>query len=135
MKTYNTIFKCITAITVLLVFTFSTNMNAQNNNRWQNNNNNRFGNNGRGIGGNNGATSEHSAYVNNNGNKGHAGEGNRGNGVGNMPYGNQGSNGNPNGRTGNKGDSIPLDGGLGILLIGAAALGVKKLRDNKNDKL
>ncbi|ULC58309.1 hypothetical protein MBM09_10290 [Flaviramulus sp. BrNp1-15] len=32
------------------------------------------------------------------------------------------------------GDSIPLDGGLSILLIGAAAFGVKKLRGNKNDK-
>ena len=27
--------------------------------------------------------------------------------------------------------SIPLDGGLSILLLGAAAFGVKKLRDNK----
>ena len=32
------------------------------------------------------------------------------------------------------GDSIPIDGGLGILLVGAAAFGVKKLRDNKNEK-
>ena len=31
-------------------------------------------------------------------------------------------------------DAIPLDGGLTILLVGAAAYGVKKLRDNKNDK-
>ncbi|MFH6768573.1 hypothetical protein V8G56_07490 [Gaetbulibacter aquiaggeris] len=30
------------------------------------------------------------------------------------------------------GTSVPLDGGLGILLVGAAAFGVKKLRDNKN---
>ena len=29
-------------------------------------------------------------------------------------------------------DSIPLDGGLSILLLGAAAYGVKKIRDNKN---
>ena len=28
--------------------------------------------------------------------------------------------------------SVPLDGGLGILVLGAAAFGVKKLRDNKN---
>ncbi|MCB4798124.1 PID-CTERM protein-sorting domain-containing protein [Neotamlana laminarinivorans] len=28
-------------------------------------------------------------------------------------------------------DSVPLDGGLGILVLGAAAFGVKKLRDNK----
>lgn len=30
---------------------------------------------------------------------------------------------------------VPLDGGLAVLLVGAAAFGVKKLRDNKNDKL
>lgn len=29
------------------------------------------------------------------------------------------------------GDTIPLDGGLSVLLLGAAAFGVKKLRDNK----
>ena len=28
-------------------------------------------------------------------------------------------------------DAIPLDGGLSILLLGAAAFGVKKLRDNR----
>jgi hypothetical protein len=33
------------------------------------------------------------------------------------------------------GDSVPLDGGLGILLVGAAAFGIKKLRDKKNDKI
>ncbi|GGK11921.1 hypothetical protein GCM10007962_02700 [Yeosuana aromativorans] len=102
----------------ILLFTFATPSKA-------------FQNNGKGIGGNNGATIEHSAYVNNNGNNGHAGEGNHGNGVGNLPYGNQGSNNNPNGRTGTR-DSIPLDGGLSILLLGAAAFGVKKLRDKKN---
>ena len=32
-------------------------------------------------------------------------------------------------------DSIPLDGGLSILLLGAAAFGVKKLRDNKNAEI
>lgn len=32
---------------------------------------------------------------------------------------------------GPKGDKIPLDGGLSVLLLGAAAFGVKKLRDNK----
>mgnify|MGYP000250586093 CR=1 FL=1 len=31
-------------------------------------------------------------------------------------------------------DSIPLDGGLGILVLGAAAFGIKKLRGNKEDK-
>ena len=34
-----------------------------------------------------------------------------------------------------KPDSIPLDGGLSVLLLGAAAFGVKKLRENKNDKV
>jgi len=28
-------------------------------------------------------------------------------------------------------DAIPLDGGLSILLLGAAAFGIKKLRENK----
>ncbi len=39
------------------------------------------------------------------------------------------------GKKGNntKGDAVPLDGGLGILVLGAAAFGVKKLRDKKND--
>ncbi|GAA3599807.1 hypothetical protein Q4Q39_19105 [Flavivirga amylovorans] len=32
-------------------------------------------------------------------------------------------------------DSVPLDGGLGILLLGGAAFGVRKLLKNKNDKL
>lgn len=31
-------------------------------------------------------------------------------------------------------DSIPLDGGLSFLVLGAAAFGVRKLRGNKNDK-
>ncbi|GAA3653563.1 hypothetical protein GCM10022397_42660 [Flavivirga jejuensis] len=34
-----------------------------------------------------------------------------------------------------KPDSIPLDGGLSILLIGGAAFGIRKLFGNKNDKL
>lgn len=106
--------KIITSLLIILALTFTSNSNAL-----QDNN---------GIGGNNGATIEHSANVNNNGNNGNAGQGNQGNGVGNNPYGNQGSNGNPNGRAGGRGDSVPLDGGLGILLAGAAALGIKKLR-------
>ncbi|WP_111307982.1 PID-CTERM protein-sorting domain-containing protein [Confluentibacter sediminis] len=32
------------------------------------------------------------------------------------------------------GDSIPLDGGLGILLVGATAFGVKKLRQKNNEE-
>ncbi|WP_405296075.1 PID-CTERM protein-sorting domain-containing protein [Algibacter sp. Ld11] len=31
-------------------------------------------------------------------------------------------------------DSVPLDGGLGFLMLGAAALGVKKLRSKKDAK-
>ena len=38
-------------------------------------------------------------------------------------------------RCGGGGDKIPLDGGLSILAIGAAAFGFRKLRgNNKNDK-
>lgn len=114
MKTKSLVFfKTITTLCVFMVFMFTVNMNAQNG--WAN-----------------GATIEHSANVNENRNNGYAGEGNNGNGVGNYPYGNQGSNDNPNGRTGGGGnDSIPLDGGLGILLLGAAVFGVKKLHDYK----
>ncbi|MEN3322129.1 hypothetical protein VP395_00180 [Mariniflexile soesokkakense] len=36
---------------------------------------------------------------------------------------------------GGSSDSVPLDGGLGVLLVGAAAFGVKKLRENINDKI
>ena len=39
--------------------------------------------------------------------------------------------GNNGGGNNGGGDSIPLDGGLSILLLGAAAFGVKKLRDTK----
>ena len=35
------------------------------------------------------------------------------------------------GNCGGGGTSVPLDGGLSILLLGAAAFGVKKLRENK----
>ena len=31
--------------------------------------------------------------------------------------------------------SVPLDGGLSVLLLGAAAFGVKKLRGNKKDEI
>ena len=111
MKTKSLVFvKTTTSFFMFMIFMFTVNLYAQN-------------------GWNNGATIEHSANVNENGNNGYAGEGNQGNGVGNYPYGNQGSNDNPNGRTG--GDSIPLDGGLAILLLGAAAFGVKKLHDYK----
>lgn len=89
--------------------------------------------NGRGLGPDNGATKVHSAFVNKN-NNGKAGEGNKGRGVGNIPYGNQGKNGNPNGRTGTRTPSIPLDGGLSLLVLGAAAFGIRKLRNDRNDK-
>ena len=28
--------------------------------------------------------------------------------------------------------SVPIDGGLAVVILGAAAFGIKKLRDNKN---
>lgn len=34
---------------------------------------------------------------------------------------------------GGHGDKVPLSGGLGILVLGAAAFGVKKLRSKRND--
>ena len=37
----------------------------------------------------------------------------------------------PNGSSDDKPGSVPLDGGLSVLLLGAAAFGIKKLRDNK----
>jgi hypothetical protein len=46
----------------------------------------------------------------------------------------QAPQGPPTGQTDtadNDTDSIPLDAGLSILLVGAAAFGIKKLRDNK----
>jgi len=42
--------------------------------------------------------------------------------------------GHKKGDNGRPVDSVPLDGGLGILLLGAAAFGVKKLRDGKNEE-
>ena len=42
--------------------------------------------------------------------------------------------GPPPGQTETAIDSLPLDGGLIALLIGAVAFGVKKLYSNKNDK-
>ena len=42
-------------------------------------------------------------------------------------------NHNPGNTNGGGADSIPLDGGLTILLLGAAAFGVKKIKDSKND--
>lgn len=54
----------------------------------------------------------------------------------NPPKGHHGPK-NPKGNHGPKnpkGDAVPLDGGLGILLVGAAAFGVKKLRGNKNEQ-
>lgn len=121
MKRTRIYFRPLAMLIAILAFTFNTTMNAQQNN----------GNRGNGIGGNNGASVTHSANVNPN-NNGHAGQGNQGNGKGNNPYGNQGSNGNPNGRAaGGSNDTIPLDGGLSILLAAAAFFGIKKLRSNK----
>jgi len=39
----------------------------------------------------------------------------------------------PTDDTDNNGDTIPIDGGLAILLAGAAAFGIKKLRGKKTD--
>ncbi|SFZ90890.1 hypothetical protein SAMN05428642_1011213 [Flaviramulus basaltis] len=101
MKTKNkNIFKKL--IVLLAILAFSINMNALSNNK--------KGNNGNG--------------------KGHSSHGN-GNGYGHTSHG----NGNGYGHVHNKncdhgsGDSIPLDGGLSILLVGAAAFGIKKLRE------
>lgn len=44
--------------------------------------------------------------------------------------GNGAGQGNPH-KDKDKGDTVPLDGGLAILLAGAAAFGVKKLRNKK----
>ena len=85
-------------IVLLAVLAFSINMNALSNNK--------KGNSGNG----------HSNHGNGNGN-GHSNHGN-GNGFGHV------HNSNCN----HGGDSIPLDGGLSILLVGAAAFGIKKLR-------
>ena len=55
------------------------------------------------------------------------GNGAGGPGDGNGP-GNGAGQGNPQKGKNKNGDSVPLDGGLGILLAGAAFYGVKKLR-------
>jgi len=42
---------------------------------------------------------------------------------------------NPGGFDDNVNDnnaSVPIDGGLAVIILGAAAFGIKKLRDNKN---
>ena len=39
---------------------------------------------------------------------------------------------NPNYCDPQTGDQVPLDGGLGVLVLGAAAFGVRKLRNRKN---
>jgi hypothetical protein len=54
------------------------------------------------------------------------GEGSEGGNCGNGPHPHAGNANCPGGST-----SIPLDGGLSILLLGAAAFGIKKLRDNR----
>ncbi|GAA4799672.1 PID-CTERM protein-sorting domain-containing protein [Litoribaculum gwangyangense] len=104
-------YKQFSLLATILVFTFSLNVNA--------------------LQGNSHVHRNNSAPVNNN-NNGNAGGGNQGNGYGNNPYGNQGNttnNGRANGNRNN--DSVPLDGGLSALLLGATAFGVKKLREKK----
>lgn len=55
------------------------------------------------------------------------GSGSEGGNCGNGPHTHAGNAVCPNDRS----NSVPLDGGLGILLLGAAAFGVKKLRQKK----
>ncbi len=52
-------------------------------------------------------------------------------------YGNHGGNRHSGNRQGGnrRGDCIPIDGGLSILLLGAAAFGIKRLRGNKKDEV
>ena len=111
MKTKNkNIFKKL--IVLLAVLAFSINMNALSNNKK----------------GNSGNAYGHSNHGNSNGN-GHSNHGN-GNGNGHSNHGNGNGFGHVhNSNCNHGGDSIPLDGGLSILLVGAAAFGIKKLRE------
>ena len=66
---------------------------------------------------------------NGNGNNGRGSGTNNNNGQNNNNSGFTQTNGNSTNNNGGKGSpSVPLDGGLSILLLGAAAFGVKKLR-------
>jgi hypothetical protein len=67
------------------------------------------------------------------GGSGSGGSGSGGSGSGGSGSGGSGSGGSGSGGSGGT-TSIPLDGGLGILVLGAAAFGIKKLRGNKEDK-
>ncbi len=88
----------ITAIALLLIaFTFTSNVNAQNGGGGTDNNNGQHND-------TSGSTQYNGASTNNNGNGGKS----------------------------KNNSSVPLDGGLSILLLGAAAFGVKKLRENKS---
>ncbi|TXE06258.1 hypothetical protein FUA26_14895 [Seonamhaeicola algicola] len=100
MKTKNySVSKILTSLMVVIALTFSTNIYAKKDNK---------GNNGKG---NADGTTTGS-------NKGDHGEN----------TGNQG-NDKQKGNTNKKTPSAPLDGGLGILVLGAAAFGYKKLRN------
>ena len=92
--------RILTAILVVLAFTFTTNINAQT------------------------------------GNGNVDGDLTRETGINDDIAGNCGHG--PNQHAGNAcdggSDSIPLDGGLSILVLGAAAFGIRKLRGNKEDK-
>ena len=80
--------------------------------------NNTYANNGKGKGANTGGPANHVPGV---------GKGKGGPGDGKGP-GKGAGQGTPQKGKNKNGDSVPLDGGLGILLAGAAFYGVKKLR-------
>lgn len=94
--------KIITFLLMLLAFTFTNHVDALSS-----------GNNGNGKG-------------NADGTRKGSDRGDHGENTGNQ--GNDKQKGNTNKR---KNTSVPLDGGLSVLILGAAAFGVKKLRDNK----
>ncbi|WP_372752359.1 PID-CTERM protein-sorting domain-containing protein [Mariniflexile sp.] len=104
-------FKAIAIFIAILSFTFHSYASPNNGNGNRNGNN---GNNGGGTSNNHGQHNSNSGYTQTNGNS-------------------TNNNGNGSNKKRNN-DSIPLDGGLSILLAGAAAFGVKKLRDSKKEK-
>ncbi|OYX22751.1 MAG: hypothetical protein B7Z06_11205 [Flavobacteriales bacterium 32-35-8] len=66
--------------------------------------------------------------------KGNNNKGGNHQGGNNQQGGNHQGGNNQQGNNQQGGDSVPLDGGLGILLLGAAAFGVKKLREGKHEE-
>ena len=108
MNTKNTFYKTIRASIIIIALIFSSysfagSRDREHNSGW-------FHNNSRGHENGRGHDDDHEGYHG----RGH--ENHKGNGFG---------------HEGNGSDSVPIDGGLSILLVGAAAFGVKKLRDQK----